>query len=428
MKRLWISILILILIAFSLALWLARGTSIPTYKGKDVYQWMLETKSSALESNPGLMAIGTNAVPFLARALVSGPTRYDRYHWVRTAWFQRLARRLQLGPTWTMPASDLQRWAGFSLLAFGFEAREALPELHQALVRSNNWDRQQIVYCLSEMGCPQESLPWIIKAWHVATNDVNSSQDSLLFLLGVGGTNAARVAMPLVIDSLQSPRWDIRGRATEVLARWAQPAPEAIPRLLVLLNSTNDRARVSAASALGRITNRCDEAMPNVRLLLSSTNEYARAVGAVTLWRLGCDSEESRQLLEGLLKSHGAKGVAAGYLGEMGTLARASVPALLEALNESADRWVEGYDRAQCARAILRIQGATPEASAALEEAITLEENSWVRITMCGQIAQLGPLARPILPALRKAVTDTNREVRYEATKALEQLKRNGYD
>ena len=234
--------------------------------------------------------------------------------------------------------------------------------------------------------------------------------------------------MPLVIDSLQSPRWDIRGRAAEVLARWAQPAPEAIPRLLVLLNSTNDRARVSAASALGRITNHCDEALSNVRLLLSSTNEYARAVGAVTLWRLGGDSEESRRLLEGLLKSHGAKGVAAGYLGEMGTLARTSVPALLEALNESAGRWVEGYDRAQCARAILRIQGATPEAIAALKEAITLEENSWVRITMCGQISQLGPLARPLLPALRKAVTDTNREVRYEATKALEQLRRNGYD
>jgi HEAT repeat protein len=428
MKRLWLSILVFVIAAFALTLWLVRSTSIPVYQGKDVYQWMLETKSSALESNPGLMGIGTNAVPFLAKALVSGPTRYDRYRWVRTAWFQRLARSLRLGATWTKPASELQRWAGFSLLAFGFEARPALPELHQALVESNNWDRQQIVHCLSEMGCPPESLPWIVKAWHVATNDATSSQDSLLFLLGVGGTNAARVGMPLVIDSLQSRQWDIRGRAAEVLARWAQPAPEAIPRLLVLLNSTNDRARVSAASALGRITNRCDEALPNVRELLSSTNDYARAVGAVTLWRLGRDADESRRLLEGLLKSHGAKGVAAGYLGEMGTLARASVPALLEALHESAGRWVEGYDRAQCARAILRIQGDTPEATAALEEAITIEQNYWVRTTMCGQIAQLGPLARPLLPALRKAATDTNRNVRYEAAKALELLKRNGYD
>jgi HEAT repeat protein len=296
------------------------------------------------------------------------------------------------------------------------------------LVRSNNSDRSQVAFTLSALGCPAESLPWIAKAWHVATNDVNSTQDALLRLLSVGGTNAAMAAMPLVIDSLNATRWNIRASASEVLARWAQPAPEAIPQLLVLLNSTNDYERNSAASALGRITNRCDEALPNVRRLLSSTNDYARAVGAVTLWRLGSDSEESRRLLEGLLKSHGAKGVAAGYLGEMGTLARASVPALLEGLHESAGRWVEGYDRAQCARAILRIQGESLEASAALEESITLEQNYWVRTAMCGQIAQLGPLARPLLPALRQAVTDTNRNVRYEAAKALEQLNRNGHD
>jgi hypothetical protein len=69
MKRLWLSILVFIIAAFALTLWLDRGTSVPVYQGKDVYEWMLETRSAELESYPGLLAIGTNAVPFLAQAV-----------------------------------------------------------------------------------------------------------------------------------------------------------------------------------------------------------------------------------------------------------------------------------------------------------------------------------------------------------------------
>jgi predicted membrane-bound dolichyl-phosphate-mannose-protein mannosyltransferase len=65
---------------------------VPSHQGKDVYQWMLEQNSSALESNPGLMAIGSNAVPFW-RALcarkqrcltdTNGPTRDGSKSWRR---------------------------------------------------------------------------------------------------------------------------------------------------------------------------------------------------------------------------------------------------------------------------------------------------------------------------------------------------------
>ena len=41
----------------------------------------------------------------------------------------------------------------------------------------------------------------------------------------------------------------------------------------------------------------------------------------------------------------------------MGPLARESVPALLKASHENIGAWVEMYDRAQCAKAVLRIQG-----------------------------------------------------------------------
>src|SRR4029434_9359429 len=73
-----------------------RSKQIPAYQGKDVYEWMFAQTSSALESSPGFMAIGSNAVPYLARALATDRTRYDRHAWVRSPVFQRLAERRHL--------------------------------------------------------------------------------------------------------------------------------------------------------------------------------------------------------------------------------------------------------------------------------------------------------------------------------------------
>ena len=145
-------------------------------------------------------------------------------------------------------------------------------------------------------------------------------------------------------------------------------------------------------------------------------------MAAITAWRLGGDAEQARQTLEGLLTSRKARGAAAGYLGELGAAAKPSVPALLNASQANLEAWVEMYDRAQCAIAILRIQGKSAEAYQILEEAITKEKNHWIRGTVASEIGSLGALARPLIPALRKALNDPHREVRHEARLALERL------
>jgi hypothetical protein len=82
------------------------------------------------------------------------------------------------------------------------------------------------------------------------------------------------------------------------------------------------------------------------------------------------------------------------------------------------------HERAECAKAILRIQGESAAAYAVLEESITTEKNSWVRLTMIGEIAELGTLAQPLIPALHKVLNDPKREVRHEAMLALELLEK----
>jgi HEAT repeat protein len=395
---------------------------VPSHQGKDVYQWMLEQKSSALEDNRGLMAIGSNAVPFLAQALRTEQTMYDRYKWVQKGWVQKVAKKRNLSFTWRNPAETVRRRAAWSLLAFGFESKPALPELHAELLRANDTDRQTIVHCLSEVGPAEESIPWLVKAFPLTTKETYVVRHDLIHALGRGGTNAARLAMPLVIESLNDPNWDVRSVAAQALARWAQPSPEAIPHLLSLLQGTNEYAAMSAAMALGKITNRCDEALPGLERLTGSTNDFTRAVAAITAWRLGGGVEQTRQTLEGLLTSRQGRGAAAEYLGELAEAAKPSVPALLNASRTTFGASVEMYDCAQCAKAILRIQGESSEAYQILEEAITSEKNSWIRGTVVSEIGKLGALARPLIPALRKARKDPNREVRHEAALALERL------
>src|SRR4051812_38084578 len=168
MKRL--GIMALIVGVTGIAAWLVISQRLPTYQGKDVYEWMFESHSSALESNPGLLAIGSNAVPYIAEALALERTHYDRYKFVRSPGFQRTARRMHLGFMWTKPASEVQNAAAWALLAFGFEAKHALPQIHLDLLRTNNSHRQHMVNCLSEMGCPPECIPWLVQAWPLVTN------------------------------------------------------------------------------------------------------------------------------------------------------------------------------------------------------------------------------------------------------------------
>jgi HEAT repeat protein len=122
------------------------------------------------------------------------------------------------------------------------------------------------------------------------------------------------------------------------------------------------------------------------------------------------------------LTSRKARGAAAEYLGEMSAAAKPSVPALLNAAQADLSAWVEMYDRAQCAKALLRIQGESPEAYQLLEQSITSEKNGWIRRTVASEVGKLGALGRPLIPALRKGLNDPNREVRHQAALALERL------
>lgn len=399
----------------------ATQPSTPRFQGKDVYDWMFANKSSDLQDNPGLMAIGTNAVPYLARALAMRNTPYDRYAWVRRPFTQRLLKSLGVDMRWTMPSRNIRRRAVFSLMAFDYEAAPALPEILDELVSPDAADPQGIYDSISRIGMPSESIPYLVKAWSLHTS--SHLRMELLSYLGRGGTNAASLALPLAIEALDIPNQEIQRAAAGALNHWGVPAPNAVPKLITLISSTNIHLAVSCAAALGRITNRADIAISAIRKLHQKYFSHdVEAVVAATLWRLGESEEESKKRLETLLNNKTARGSAAKVLGEMGTNANSIVPTLLRASQERQgdDVWA----RALCAMAVLRIQGQSPEAIAVLEEAIAYSKSDWVRATVAEECMKLEKSALPMIPALRRALKDPDRDVRIQSSRALAVLEK----
>ena len=149
--------------------------------------------------------------------------------------------------------------------------------------------------------------------WPLVTNETSNARHDLLHLLGYGGTNAAKLAGPIVIASLEDRKWDIRVVAAQALARWESPRQRRY-RSCSHCSATRTIKRpcrqrwLSAESPIAAMRQ-----VPGLRRLLESTNDYIRGVAAMTLWRLGGDASETRQILEPLLTSKRGKGNAASF-------------------------------------------------------------------------------------------------------------------
>lgn len=385
---------------------------------------MLESQSSSLEANAGLNAIGSDAVPYLAQALSTKRTPYDRYPFLRRPRLQTLFTRLKCPLTWRTPSQQIRLAATWSLLAFDTQARPALRQLHAELLRPDAANRQMIIVTLSELGPLPESIPVLVQAWPLARGEEWVVRHTLLNALAEGGTNAAIKAMPLAISALQDPEPMVQAMAARALDRWGQPAPLAIPALVSLLSNSNPLIASAAAGALGRVSNGAAGAIPALHRLADS-NDYAKAVATVTLWRLGEDDQTAKRILVKLLASREGKSAAAVSLGSMGAVASDAVPYLLQASHQDLSQG-DIYARAQCAQAVLRIKGESAEATAVIEEALAFPGNSWVRATVAKEIGNLGPPGKALTGALTRSLRDSNRRVRHNATNSLAKLQAMG--
>jgi HEAT repeat protein len=405
-----------------LSVWgLLSRSSLPKHAGKDVYYWMLQNRSSDLQANPGLNAMGTNAVPFLADALCIRKTVFDRFEWLHSPSVRKALADAAPGFTWTHSAREVQRAAASSLLTFGFQAQPALPALLRTVIDPSIEDntRQTVIFVLGELGPPIESIRYLSAAWPLTTNESSIARHDLLSILWPIATNSPELTLPIFLSELNSSDEDIRKVAIWGLGALGPIAHSGVPAATAMLQGQNGYSQFAVAVALGRITNRISALLPRLRELARGTNAQPAVGAALTLYRWGDPVENSVTILTQFLGNQQVKGIAAQFLGKIGSGAQAAVPALIAASQKDIGGPVDRYDRARCALAVMQISGRNDIAIQELKSALTFKGNRWVRYAVARDLGNAGQIGQWLADALEQNLTDPYPDARHAASVAL---------
>jgi len=223
---------------------LSRGS---VYQGKTVRTWLVQlstapTPQARAEAEAAFKALGTNAVPELARLVRADDARWRSLIWSHTGHLPRQLRALLLRQAGTPNAYLVRPAAARVLAALGPGAASAEPDLVQAL------------------------------------------QDKVNGTYWEAGTALGRIGQPSVADltrALQDRDTLVRCAAAHGLGEAGPAAAPAVPALLQLLKHGNPNEQQGAAQSLARIG--APAVSPLLDLLLQDEGAIAQAAAGALL-------------------------------------------------------------------------------------------------------------------------------------------------
>jgi HEAT repeat protein len=282
----------------------------------------------------------------------------------------------------------------------------------------------------------------------------------LAVLIGVGPTVPAAQEQPAptfdgktirqLKESLKSREAKDREAAAEALKWIGPPASDATPALIEALRDKEWGVRVLAAQALGRVSPKDQDAIRALREALKDEREEVRSVAVAALGKSGLEAvvpaltgaledrewsvrwaavralanvgPEAKGVVRALTEAlkdraggiAGVRSTAAVALRKFGPKAEEAVPALVKGLKAEDET---GQFRMDAAEALWRID-KHPAAIPALAETLRNKRLS-DRILAASALGRIGS---PAVPALIKAVEDTDAYVRRAAAAALENV------
>lgn len=459
-RRVTILVLGIVLLAMIVALlWPSKEVG-PLVGGVPLSKWLRSVRSLGIGA---VAEVGTNAIPFLARAV----QKHDLipYQLSARAWrVLPISLRSKVPPP--VPASQIRMNALLALRGFGPEAEPALAVVieaatkdadplnrslaRQAAVTINADDprvlallerdlrssdpmvRGSALVALYTAGiCPRPLTNFItlkardtnqfffteLLALGASGPEVTSfvprilpflSNDStrgnaLAALQRVGPGGAA--AVPGLIECLRAPKAELRSRAAEVLMRIGVPAKEAAPALEEAMRDDKLVTRVLAAAARWRIT---DEPTPSLAVILAALQTKDDG----SIWSLG-------QRNFGL-ENYGfnSRMTALWFAGEIGSSARECLPILVKLMQTGPD-----WQRVVAARSVWKVEGS-PERSLLVLKACLASKDESSRILACYIAGEIGSRAATLLPDLEKA-TRTTLATRRAALDAIKTIRQN---
>ena len=250
---------------------------------------------------------------------------------------------------------DICKNAAWALRKMGPKAKAAVPALCKMSRESDVELRRFAVGALGKIG-PE--------AHGAVTELIERLQDSdwkirgsAIWALGSIGSDA-KDSVPVLIALLKGMNEEARAPAIWALGKIGRNSKAAIPALIE--SAKTDREHGLAAEALGRIGSDAKPAVPILLELLDQSTAQARIRIALAHWRITGHEETAVKVLSAALadKQSSVRCDAAEALGEMGSRAKAAIPALIAMakMNRGEDQFL---DREAAIRALKIIEPQT---------------------------------------------------------------------
>lgn len=274
-----------ILIAFAFGVIMVVGISLcfsnrePSYNGRNLSAWLEDyvrasyrvggsgnisfgifDPAKAAAAREAIIAIGTNAIPFLVSKISQKPPFYEALH--KT--FPQLQRHREL--------QYREGESGFCIL--GASANSAVPKLCVLLGDDDLWVNSAAGECLVLIG--KDSIPGLLSAIRAAPRDVRWAYLEEL------GTNATP-AIPTLVQWTTDSDTNIVIGACHALGVLKLDSPLVVPALTKCLRSRNYRVSCFACDALAAYKSEARAAIPTLAGMLNDPD-----FNAIATWALKC--------------------------------------------------------------------------------------------------------------------------------------------
>ncbi|MDB6124331.1 MAG: repeat-containing protein [Pedosphaera sp.] len=445
-------LILIVAVVATLVLASLRRRTEPTYQGISITHWMNRSQGGSHPGNDVVSAFGTNATPYLVKALQRTPNSVNKAAWF--AW-RLLPRSFQIKHYELSPVDILGNKATAAgwLMELGSDAGSAIPDLGRiALSNGDHLWRCNAVGALGGVGYESpEALSILTKL----LKDKNVSiQDCTALALGRFGSNGtpavrplmefvknhpqgtpyngilalgqigpqATEAVPQLLSALRDPQ--LHGNALGALAGIGSNDEKLVPAMLELLQLPAHSEKVQAMQILMKIGPSASNAMPFLENLTTNRSGVIRILAATTIAQVKAKPESSLPVLLAELNAKGsadnvflqvhlpppqtfsifglnARETAILFLGDLGPAAQTAVPKLKQISQQPR---AHDLDRLLAAQALWKIEhnpdSLLPAITNFLNKTTGTGSDAFPMHLAFSTLRDMGSSAKPAVPIL----------------------------